>query len=116
LYGDNANQNILRFGADTLVGGGGSDTLVGGYGADRFGLTGGGTTIVGDFNKAQGDKLAFQFAGISTTEQLVGAVTDIRDTPNGLFVSFGIHGAVTLVGISIADITADMVQLQINKT
>jgi Ca2+-binding RTX toxin-like protein len=117
VAGDNANQNISGgFGDDTLVGGGGSDTLVGGYGADRFGLTGGGTTIVGDFKKSQGDKLAFQFAGISTTEQLVGAVTDIRDTPNGLFVSFGVHGAVTLVGISIADITADMVQLQINKT
>ena len=116
VAGDNANQNITGgFGADTLVGGGGSDTLVGGYGADKFGFVGGGTTIVGDFSKAQGDKLAIQLTGVSTNAQLINAVTAIQDTPTGMAVTFGSFGTITLVGVKIADITADMVQLKINS-
>lgn len=116
VAGDNANQSISGgFGADTLVGGGGSDTLVGGYGSDKFGFVGGGTTIVGDFSKAQGDKLAIEIPGVTTNAQLINAVTAIVDTPNGMSVTFGSAGTITLVGVKIADITADMIQLQIKS-
>jgi Ca2+-binding RTX toxin-like protein len=116
VAGDNANQSISGgFGADTLVGGGGSDTLVGGYGADKFGFIGGGTTIVGDFNKGQGDKLAIQLTGVTTNAQLINAVSAIQDTPTGMSVTFGSFGTITLVGVKIADITADMIQLNINS-
>jgi Ca2+-binding RTX toxin-like protein len=116
VAGDNANQSISgAFGADTLVGGGGSDTLVGGYGADQFGFVGGGTTIVGDFNKGQGDKLAIQLTGVTTNAQLINAVSAIQDTPTGMSVTFGSFGTITLVGVKIADITADMIQLNINS-
>lgn len=116
VAGDNANQSISGgFGADTLVGGGGNDTLVGGYGSDIFGFVGGGTTNVGDFNKAQGDKLAIQLTGVTTNAQLISAVTAIQDTPTGMSVTFGKSGTITLVGIHIADITADMVQLSIKS-
>ena len=116
VAGDNANQSISGgFGADTLVGGGGSDTLVGGYGADKFGFVGGGTINVGDFSKSQGDKLAIQLTGVTTNAQLINAVSAIQDTPAGMSVTFGSLGTITLVGVKIADITADMIQLNINS-
>ena len=116
VAGDNANQSISGgFGADTLVGGGGSDTLVGGYGSDKFGFVGGGTINVGDFSKSQGDKLAIQLTGVTTNAQLINAVSAIQDTPTGMSVTFGSFGTITLVGVKIADITADMIQLNINS-
>jgi Ca2+-binding RTX toxin-like protein len=116
VAGDNANQSISGgFGADTLVGGGGSDTLVGGYGSDKFGFVGGGTISVGDFSKSQGDKLAIQLTGVTTNAQLINAVSAIQDTPTGMSVTFGSFGTITLVGVKIADITADMIQLNINS-
>ena len=115
--GDNGNQNITGgSGADTLVGGGGNDTLVGGSGADTFVLKGGNSIVtIGDFSKSQGDKLVFQYPGLTSIDQLVKAVSFIQETPTGLTVSFGSELTITLVGLTIADVTSDLSFIQIKS-
>jgi len=75
-------------GADTLDGGAGSDQLTGGGGADRFVFAGGfGHDVVTDFNRSQGDKIAFapstfgNYAAVTNATTQVGA--DVLITASG---------------------------------
>jgi len=109
VVGDNADQKITGGqGADTLVGGGGNDTLVGGAGSDTFGFVSGGRFVLGDFNPTN-DKLTFEIPGISNFNQLASLVTRVENTASGVVYTFGNAGSITLVGISSAEVTADLI-------
>lgn len=114
IRGDHMAQQITGgSGNDTLVGGGGNDTLVGGGGADTFGFNGLGNYVVTDFNVAT-DKLAFDVSGIHSFTDLAPLVTKLEARGSDTYVEFA-HGAasITLVGVSPAQITAEMIKFTI---
>lgn len=126
----NVAGNRLRGngGADTLAGGGGDDTLHGGFGADRFffARAGDGVDVVEDFNRAQGDRLAFlrgNFGGLPAGAVAAGRFRASADGAAGdaddrfLFASdsrvlsydadgAGAGAAVAIARINVADLRA----------
>lgn len=113
IAGDLSNQNITGgSGNDTLLGGGGNDTLDGGDGADSYVINALGNTTI-SFDKLQ-DKLVFQTGEIDTIEELLPFVTNVTETSNSLHIELA-HGAVdvTLVGINLSDLTADMIKFSL---
>jgi Ca2+-binding RTX toxin-like protein len=107
VTGDLSNQQILgSSGADTLIGGGGSDTLVGGGGSDTFGLNAAGNYTV---EMGKDDKIAFLIDGVTSLEQLSQIITGTQEQGGNLTVYFAGGSSITFVGLSAADITADMV-------
>lgn len=108
LQGDISNQHITGGGGnDTLVGGGGNDTLIGGSGDDVIGFN-----SIGDYTvEIDGaDKLAFQFDGINTIEDLLPFVTGVSEADGNVTYEF-LNGeaSITLVGMTADEVTADMV-------
>ena len=99
-------------GNDTLVGGGGNDTLTGGLGDDVFGFTGLGHHVVTDFGTGH-DKLAFEVPGVTTLAQLGALVTGVEQTSTGVTYHFGHDASITLVGVSAAQVTTDLILLSI---
>ena len=113
LVADVEAQNITGGdGNDTLVGGGGNDTLTGGLGDDTFGFTALGHHVVTDFDTAH-DLLAFDVSGISTVAQLAAMVTSVEETSQGVTYNFGADASITLVGVSAAELTTDLIKLSI---
>lgn len=113
ITGDVAEQNITGgAGADTLVGGGGLDTLTGGAGNDVFGFSDPGIFTITDFSA--GDQAAFDLAGVTNIAQLAALVTGVEHTAAGVtyhFASADVH--ITLVGLTAADVTSDMIKFTI---
>ena len=108
---DNTAQDITGgSGNDTLVGGG-NDTLTGGVGSDLFAFTSAakGRFTITDFNKAT-DQVALKLTGVTNFEQLKAAVTSATFVNNVATYNLGSDITVTLVGVGISDITADMVK------
>lgn len=108
---DNTAQDITGgSGNDTLVGGG-NDTLTGGAGSDVFAFTSAakGRFTITDFNKAT-DQVALKLTGVTNFEQLKAAVTSATFVNNVATYNLGSDITVTLVGVGISDITADMVK------
>lgn len=119
VAGDAADQKLTGSdGADTLVGGGGHDTLVGGAGADDFGVNlFDGSLTIEDFNLGQGDQVVFDnFGGLLLNPQdlapFLNNITENQD--GGTTVDFTVGNreiSITLVGVSAADLTWDMVKI-----
>ena len=76
---------------NTLVGGAGDDTLTGGAGADLFQFTSG-NDLITDFSLSEQD----------TLELPSGAELSYQDTADGLQITVGTSGSVTLTGLSKA--------------
>lgn len=112
LMGDSNNQLLVGgAGADTIYGGGGSDTLTGGSSADTFGFNSAGRYTVSDFSGKTGDAITFNIPGITSLNQLAPFVTSIDTSKAGQTTyNFAGGNAITLVGVSPADITAGMVK------
>lgn len=109
ITSDSMAQNITGGGgADTLIGTG-NDTLAGGAGADVFGFTGVGHYVISDFDTA-GDALVFDVAGIGNLGELKARVTSVVATSTGISYNFGPDASVTLVGLSVDDLTAGMIK------
>lgn len=112
LQGDNSDQFITGGGGnDTLVGGGGNDTLVGGGGDDIIGFNAlGHYTVDIDFS----DKLAFQFDGVNSIDDLVSALTDITEADGNVTFEFlDGHASITLVGVTASEVTENLVQFHL---
>ncbi|UJP05896.1 MAG: hypothetical protein LZF61_02650 [Nitrosomonas sp.] len=108
LQGDSRDQHVTGgSGNDTLVGGGGNDTLIGGEGDDVVGINALGNYTI-EIDGA--DKLAFQFDGVSTLNDLLPFVTNVSEADGNVTYEF-LDGAatITLVGITADEVTADMV-------
>ncbi len=108
LEGDNRDQHVTGGGGnDTLVGGGGNDTLIGGSGNDVIGFNAVGNYTI-EIDGA--DKLAFQFDGINSLNDLLPFVTGVSEANGNVTYEF-VDGAatITLVGMTADEVTADMV-------
>lgn len=111
LVADAASQDITGgSGNDTLVGGGGNDTLTGGLGDDIFGFSALGHVTITDFDVAH-DTLAFSSTGITSVADLAALVTGVSQTSEGVTFNFGHDASITLVGVSAAEITSDLIKL-----
>lgn len=108
LQGDNRDQKIIGgSGNDTLVGGGGNDTLIGGGGHDIIGFnTLGHYTVQIDSS----DILYFQFDNVKSIDDLMIHLSNTSEANGNITYEF-LHGeaSITLIGVSVDDITADMV-------
>ncbi|MDZ4094339.1 MAG: calcium-binding protein [Paracoccaceae bacterium] len=99
-----AGNDTLRgdAGRDQLEGGAGHDLMTGGLGADTFVFTAGRDRIT-DFNRAEGDQLMLDDAGLTmirgmSAAQLVGSFA--TDTGNDVVFDFGGGHRLTLEGVS----------------
>lgn len=120
LDGDAGNDDLNgQEGTDKLFGGVGNDILRAGYGHDQmtggsgndtFGFYALGHFRVKDFTIGE-DRLFFdsEILGIDSVEQLVSFITDIDQRTDGVTVEFGPDASIDLVGINLANITADMI-------
>lgn len=110
IVADLAAQDITGGdGNDTLVGGGGNDTLTGGLGNDVFGFSALGHVTIKDFDVAH-DTVAFASTGITNIQQLAHLVTSVDNAPTGVTFNFGHDASITLVGVSAAQITSDLIK------
>ena len=110
IQGDMTSQDITGgAGNDTLVGGGGNDTLTGGLGNDVFGFSALGHYTIKDFDPAH-DTIAFSSAGITDIQQLAHLVTSVDNAASGVTFNFGHDASITLVGVSAAQITSDLIK------
>ncbi len=119
VVGDSNNQVITGGGgSDTLVGGGGFDTLAGGAGADTFGFNSTGHYTLSDFSGAGNDRLTFTIPGITNLQQLATFVTsvDTQSQSGTTTYNFGPTASITLVGVGISDLTADMITFTVPGT
>lgn len=116
IYGDTTDQIIVGGeGNDTLVGGGGNDSLVGGAGENTFGFTSIGNFTIEDFGSSE-DLISFGDAGLQSLEDLAQILTGAADVDgNAVFTFFSGENTttITLVGMSVNDITADMVNFDL---
>ncbi len=109
-----AGTDILRGGDgnDILRAGDGHDLMTGGAGSDTFGFYGVGIYHVNDFTIGE-DRFFFdaEKIGVDNVVDLVGAITDVATTVNGVNVIFGGGiASIELVGMTNLDsITAEMV-------
>ncbi|AEJ00594.1 Hemolysin-type calcium-binding region [Nitrosomonas sp. Is79A3] len=104
--------DILEGGAgnDILRAGYGHDELTGGTGDDTFGFYALGHFHVKDFSIGE-DQLFFdaEKIGVNDLSELVGYITNIDQRSDGVTVEFGPNASIELVGVNLADISADMV-------
>ncbi|MDY6949673.1 MAG: M10 family metallopeptidase C-terminal domain-containing protein [Pseudomonadota bacterium] len=100
IVGDSNRQSFAGgSGNDTLVGGGGADTLAGGAGNDVFGFIKRSHYTIMDFKEGE-DKLAFDFAGITSKADLAAYVTDVTSADGNVTFHFGSDASITLIGVS----------------
>ena len=103
-------------GDDILRAGHGYDRLSGGDGNDTFGFYALGHYEVDDFTLGQ-DRLFFDIAGITQLSELVPHITGISDIANdsrgGTRFDFGPNASIELVGVKLADLTAEMIVFDI---
>lgn len=104
--------DILEGGAgnDILRAGIGHDELTGGTGNDTFGFYALGHYHVKDFSIGE-DRLFFdaEKIGVNNISELVGHITHTDQRSDGVTIEFGPNASIELVGINLADISADMV-------
>lgn len=108
---DNQAQSVTGgSGNDTLVGGG-NDTLAGGAGNDTFAFSSSnkGNFTITDFSKTA-DQIGLKLTGITTWDQLKAAVTFAKFENGAMTYNIGPDISITLVGVGVSDITADMVK------
>ncbi len=111
VAGDSGNQKITGgAGKDTLFGGGGNDTIIGGSG-DTIGFNGLGNYTIGGTDKT--NTLLFSFDGIKNVATLLSYLTGVTESASGVTYHFGEGAAITLAGVSAADVTADMVKFTV---
>jgi Ca2+-binding RTX toxin-like protein len=99
-------------GNDTLQAGFGHDDLTGGDGKDAFVFYSSGDFVVHDFKKSD-DLLKFDSSttGLYDLASLLGIITHIDDTPEGVAIHFVYDiASITLIGIHSSDLTASMVE------
>jgi phospholipase/lecithinase/hemolysin len=84
-------------GADWISGDLGQNTVTGGAGADTFHLAAGGTTVVTDFQQAQGDRVLVD-AGLTFATIQAGADVHVDVTSGG-------GGELVLQGVTLASLT-----------
>ena len=108
VFGSNFNDTILggatndllnggNGGNDILNGRGGNDTLTGGSGADTFVYAdGGGMDVIGDFNRAEGDKI--DLSGVTG----IYTFADIQSNSSGgnTVITFSAGNTLTLNGVA----------------
>lgn len=100
VVGDSHRQSFAGgAGNDTLVGGGGTDTLAGGAGSDVFGFIKRGHYTIMDFAEGT-DKLAFDFAGVTSNADLQTYLTGITNDQGNVTFHFGSDASITLIGVS----------------
>lgn len=125
LKGDGNDDLDGQEGTEKLFGGAGDDILRAGYGYDRlsggdgkdaFGFYALGHYEVDDFTLEQ-DQLFFDIAGINQLSELVPNITGIsnitNDSRGGTRFDFGPNASIELVGVQLADLTADMIVFHI---
>lgn len=102
------NSLVGGSGNDTITGGAGNDTMTGGSGNDTFVMKGNiGADVITDFTKGN-DKI--QLVGQSLTiNQIVAGVTE--DGNGNAILDLGNNNKITLIGVSAAQVTADMFQV-----
>ncbi|EFL89547.1 CAP domain-containing protein [Ahrensia sp. R2A130] len=98
LRGDNSDNQLFGNGLTNVIDGrGGTDYMLGLGGADIFqiGPENGAVDIIGDFSKAEGDRIAFAgFNAATTTVHQVSVVSfEVRDASNGLVQQFQLFDA-----------------------
>ncbi|OYU31999.1 MAG: hypothetical protein CFE39_05395 [Comamonadaceae bacterium PBBC2] len=110
ISGDQANQKIIGgAGRDTILGGGGTDTITGGSGADVFGFSKlSGNMIITDFQVGV-DKLGFG-GTITSVSDLAPKFTGLTQNADGVTLSFGSDASITLVGVSVEQLSLDMLK------
>lgn len=113
ISGDMFNQTVVGgAGRDTIFGGGGIDSVTGGTGPDVFGITGASSSdrlTITDLSRE--DQLLIKMTGINSVQSLLSAVSGVTDNGGHSYtVQFNNGSSVTLVGVPLADITADMLQ------
>jgi Ca2+-binding RTX toxin-like protein len=88
----------------------GNDVLSGGRGADIFGFYAAGDFVVQDFDIRE-DHLFFDSSktGIDDLGELAQLVTSVEQTDAAAIVHFGPEASITLVGINLGDLSADMI-------
>jgi len=112
VAGDSGNQMITGgTGADTLIGGSGNDTIMGGAG-DTIGFNGLGNFTIGGANSG-GVHLSFVYDGVHNFAELAQHVTNVIETSTGVTYEFGGVASITLVGMTAADLTADMINFTV---
>lgn len=102
LFGDD--------GDDVLRAGFGNDILTGGAGLDDFTFYAAGDFKVTDYNTTD-DNLVFDSAttGLHDLDDLLGVITSISETAEGVLIEFGQVATITLIGLTTADLNAGMV-------
>jgi Ca2+-binding RTX toxin-like protein len=108
VVGNTENQYLIGgSGNDTLVGGGGRDTLTGGDGSDKFGFVDAGHFTISDFDIAS-DRLSFGISVVNSVSELASHITSVERTEDGFTVYFNDVASITLVGVSVEDITESL--------
>lgn len=102
LFGDD--------GDDVLRAGFGNDVLTGGAGLDDFTFYATGDFKVTDYSMSD-DQLVFDSAktGLHNLEDLLRVITNMSDTAEGVVIEFGQVASITLIGLTTADLNAEMV-------
>ena len=112
---DATNQMIAGGeGNDTLIGGGGTDTLVGGSGDDTFGFDAIGNVTINDFGA--GDKFVFENSTLNSLDDLADILISAEDVDGNAVYTFETgetDTTITVVGVSVADITAGMIEFDL---
>ena len=123
LYGGEGDDTIDGGGGrDYIIGGAGDDDLTGGSGADVFFFSEGhGADTIHDFNPAEGDSIYLRgFDKTVTWDQLQAVMTQVDDDPTTddtdetatvINLSAWGGGTITLKGVTMTDLTADMFHL-----
>ena len=112
LTGGDGNDTLEGGGNDALGAGSGDVTLVGGTGDDVFHVSAMGNFVVQDFG-AEHDKLHFdaQATGLHDLGDLLAHVTAIEQTHVGVIVHFGDTGSITLVGLSLGNLSVHIAEV-----
>lgn len=112
LYGGRGADTLHGgVGDDVLYGGEGDDRLFGGAGADRFVVAaGGGIDVIGDFDRAEGDRVLIQANiagnGVDSFSALLGRATD--NAVGDVDIQLAEGQIIRLVGVRTADLSAEM--------
>ena len=105
IYAPTGHQTLAGGNGNDFLIGGPNDTLIGGVGNDTFVCNQGfGKETVADFNPNQ-DQLAFDHA-LFTQSTAAGVLSHAHDTRFGAEIVLDPHDAVTLTGVTVAQLQA----------
>jgi Ca2+-binding RTX toxin-like protein len=109
IAGDLRDQDITGGGGnDTIFGGAGNDTITGGAGEDVFGFVGGANTSTTITDFSAGDSILIDIDGVSNVAELKAMLVGYDESGGNLTANFADGSSITLVGVSLDDISADL--------